>query len=98
VSDTPEATNPKAICAFCHQPDIQGQNEVEKAGRLFKFMGKYYHYFCILFSFGVKQSGEDVGLKGFTLHEIQKVLKTGESKKCAYCSKKRSHRQVQQMQ
>ena len=49
VSDTTEATNPKAICAFCHQPDIQGQNEVEKAGRLFKFMGKYYHYFCILF-------------------------------------------------
>lgn len=47
VSNTSEAA--KASCEFCQQPDIQGQNEVEKAGRMFKFMGKFYHYFCILF-------------------------------------------------
>ena len=47
VTDTPEAA--KAACEFCHQPDLKGQNEIDKAGRMFKFMGKFYHYFCILF-------------------------------------------------
>jgi len=86
VTDTPEAA--KAACEFCHQPDLKGQNEIDKAGRMFKFMGKFYHYFCILFSYGVTQTAEDVGLKGFTQAEIQKVLKTGATKKCCHCSKK----------
>ena len=47
VSDTKEAS--KAKCEFCQQSDLKGDNELEKAGRMFKFMGKYYHYFCVLF-------------------------------------------------
>jgi len=90
VSDTKEAS--KAKCEFCQQSDLKGDNELEKAGRMFKFMGKYYHYFCVLFSVGIKQDGSDeTGLRGFNLAEIQRVLKGSQGKTaapCQFCSKK----------
>ena len=42
----------------------------------------------VFFSYGVTQTDEGVGLRGFTQAEIQKVLKTGATKKCCHCSKK----------
>ena len=41
-----EATN--KLCAFCSQPKLEG-NEVERAGNLYKYGNRHYHYFCVLF-------------------------------------------------
>ena len=35
-------------CNLCHHPKLSG-NELEEAGKFYKFGGNFYHYFCVLF-------------------------------------------------
>ena len=47
------------------------------------------HYFCLLFSSGLGQSGtENEGIKGFLMPDIKKEIKRGSRLKCVYCRKK----------
>jgi len=47
------------------------------------------HYFCLLFSSGLGQSGEErEGVKGFLPDDIRKELRRGSRLKCVFCKKK----------
>ena len=47
------------------------------------------HYFCLLFSSGLRQAGgEAEGLRGFLGADVQREVKRGARLKCVYCRKK----------
>jgi len=47
------------------------------------------HYFCLLFSSGLGQRGEEgEGLKGFLVSDIKREVRRGGRLKCVYCRKK----------
>ena len=46
------------------------------------------HYFCLLFSSGLNQNGEEhEGIQGFLPQDILKEWRRGQRLKCAYCKK-----------
>jgi len=47
------------------------------------------HYFCLLFSSGLGQRGEEKdGIKGFLVSDIKREVRRGSRLKCVYCRKK----------
>jgi len=47
------------------------------------------HYFCLLFSSGLGQRGEEKeGVKGFLAEDIKREVRRGARLKCVYCRKK----------
>ena len=47
------------------------------------------HYFCLLFSSGLHQNGnEDEGLRGFLEEDVRQEIKRGNRLKCVYCKQK----------
>ena len=47
------------------------------------------HYFCLLFSSGLGQRGEErEGVKGFLAEDIRREVRRGSRLKCVYCRKK----------
>ncbi|XP_021961302.1 uncharacterized protein LOC110857011 isoform X2 [Folsomia candida] len=74
----------KLVCIFCKSPEL---NEVSY-GPLYDLNGLVCHYFCMLFSSGLTQSGTDAeGILGFMPEDIMKEVRRGGRLKCTFCGK-----------
>ncbi|XP_042867039.1 uncharacterized protein LOC122249905 isoform X2 [Penaeus japonicus] len=72
-------------CSFCGRED---ENEVE-FGKLYTVDEVSVHYFCLLFSSGLAQNGEDnEGILGFLADDIVKEIQRGRKLSCCYCLRK----------
>ncbi|XP_068218947.1 pineapple eye protein-like isoform X2 [Palaemon carinicauda] len=72
-------------CDFC---GIGGEREVE-LGALHTLDDVTTHCFCLFFSSGLAQNGEEEeGILGFLIPDILKELARGKKLACAFCSKK----------
>ncbi len=77
---------PKLCCNLCGVEDIP---DFEAHQPQLEFQDLRAHYFCLLFSSGLGQSGEEhEGLKGFMPPDVRKELKRGARLKCVYCKLK----------
>ena len=71
-------------CDFC-----QSNTAVLPCDQLYKIEDISAHYFCLLFSSGLGQAGEEgEGIKGFMPVDIRKELRRGSRLKCVFCKKK----------
>ncbi|KAK5650262.1 hypothetical protein RI129_001291 [Pyrocoelia pectoralis] len=71
------------ICVLCRK-DIDDEL---KYGKLYKSKNVWVHYYCLLLSETITQSGEDEeGILGFMPQDITKELERSKSKKCCYCN------------
>lgn len=80
---------PDAVCRLCQSDKIPGFDG--EHGQLLEcpVTKLRAHYFCLLFSSGLGQSGhESEGLHGFMPVDIRKEMKRGARLKCVYCKKK----------
>ena len=79
--------NSKKLCCMCQSesiPDIDAAHQ-----QLLEYDNLRAHYFCLLFSSGLGQSGqESEGLHGFMPIDVRRELKRGSRLKCVYCKKK----------
>ncbi|CAL8090380.1 unnamed protein product [Orchesella dallaii] len=74
--------DPNVKCSYCHRSEI---NSLEW-GPMYQLAGISVHYFCMLFSAGLSQHGDDdEGILGFLPKDIRKELKRGEKLKCKFC-------------
>ncbi|KAB0802719.1 hypothetical protein PPYR_04908 [Photinus pyralis] len=72
------------ICVMCR---IDVNDEI-KFGKLYKLKNVWVHYYCLLLSETITQSGEDEeGILGFLHSDITKEVGRSKSKKCCYCNK-----------
>lgn len=82
-----ELTETKKLCCMCQSdsiPDIDAAHQ-----QLLEYDNLRAHYFCLLFSSGLGQSGlESEGLHGFMPADVRRELKRGSRLKCVYCKKK----------
>lgn len=75
----------RKTCNLCHLEEIPDFDEHP----VLEFDDLRAHYFCLLFSSGLGQSGtETEGLHGFMPSEVKKELKRGARLKCVYCKLK----------
>ena len=74
-------------CHLCMKDSIPDLDESHQ--QLLEFDSLRAHFFCLLFSSGLGQSGaETEGLHGFMPSDIRRELKRGARLKCVYCKKK----------
>ena len=77
----------KKLCCMCQSdsiPDIDAAHQ-----QLLEFENLRAHYFCLLFSSGLGQSGQEhEGLHGFMPADVRREMKRGSRLKCVYCKKK----------
>jgi len=74
----------EGLCDFC-----QSSQPVLPCDLLYKIEDISAHYFCLLFSSGLGQAGEEKeGVKGFLPVDIRKELRRGSRLKCVFCKKK----------
>ncbi|XP_063612924.1 uncharacterized protein LOC134786309 isoform X2 [Penaeus indicus] len=72
-------------CCFCGRGD---ENEVE-FGKIYTVDDVSVHYYCLLFSSGLAQNGEDdEGVLGFLAEDIVKEVQRGRKLSCCYCLRK----------
>ncbi|KAG1671432.1 G2/M phase-specific E3 ubiquitin-protein ligase [Nymphon striatum] len=73
-------------CVFCGSED---NNEL-KLGKMYKKENIHVHYYCMLFSSGLKQAGvsDNDGILGFLPKDIRAESRRGSRLKCYYCKKK----------
>ncbi|XP_047489305.1 uncharacterized protein LOC125039432 isoform X2 [Penaeus chinensis] len=72
-------------CCFCGRGD---ENEVE-FGKIYTIDDVSVHYYCLLFSSGLAQNGEDdEGVLGFLAEDIVKEVQRGRKLSCCYCLRK----------
>ncbi|XP_029847529.2 G2/M phase-specific E3 ubiquitin-protein ligase isoform X2 [Ixodes scapularis] len=71
------------VCHFCKmQKSSVGNDEMLKGTKIM------VHYYCLLFSSGLKQRGNTSGpLNGFLLADVMAELRRGAKLKCCYCNK-----------
>ncbi|KAL1415896.1 hypothetical protein MTO96_028493 [Rhipicephalus appendiculatus] len=81
----PKGSEPVPTCAFCDLPqgdDING--ELLSSGS-----GLHVHYFCLLFSSGLHQRGEEnEPLRGFVEADVRAELRRGSRLICCFCKRK----------
>lgn len=81
----PAGTEPEPTCAFCGLPqsdDIIGE-------LLSSRTGLHAHYFCMLFSSGLHQRGEDgEPLRGFVEADVRAELRRGSRLMCCFCKRR----------
>ena len=71
-------------CHFCHS-----DSSILSCDTLYRVEDINAHYFCLLFSSGLGQRGEDGdGVKGFLASDIRRELRRGSRLKCVFCKKK----------
>ncbi|XP_075555886.1 uncharacterized protein LOC142588226 isoform X1 [Dermacentor variabilis] len=71
-------------CAFCDLPHSDDIN-----GELLTRNGLHVHYFCMLFSSGLHQRGEeDDPLRGFMEADVRAELRRGNRLICCFCKRK----------
>ena len=76
----------KNVCNLCQLEKIP---DFEDHQPLIEFQNLKAHYFCLLFSSGLGQSGtETEGLHGFMPADVRRELKRGARLKCVYCKLK----------
>ena len=74
----------EGLCDFC-----QSSQAILPCDLLYRIEDISAHYFCLLFSSGLCQSGgEKEGVKGFLPVDIRKELRRGSRLKCVFCKKK----------
>ena len=72
------------LCDFC-----QSSQPVLPCDQLYKIEEISAHFFCLLFSSGLGQSGDEKeGVKGFLPVDIRRELRRGSRLKCVFCKKK----------
>lgn len=78
-------TGPHApVCAFCDKP-----NGEDFVGELLSKGDLHAHYFCMLFSSGLHQRGQDSEpLRGFLDTDVRLELRRGTRLACSFCKKK----------
>jgi len=76
-----------STCKLCFRT-AQGEEGV-RLGPLYKYGYCLAHHYCLMFSSGLNQEGEDEeGVKGFLPDSIVKEWRRGSMLKCCYCKKK----------
>uniref|UniRef100_A0A224YN25 G2/M phase-specific E3 ubiquitin-protein ligase n=1 Tax=Rhipicephalus zambeziensis TaxID=60191 RepID=A0A224YN25_9ACAR len=84
-ASAPKGSEPVPTCAFCDLPqgdDING--ELLSSGS-----GLHVHYFCLLFSSGLHQRGEEnEPLRGFVEADVRAELRRGSRLICCFCKRK----------
>ena len=74
----------EGLCDFC-----QSSQPVLPCDQLYRIEDISAHYFCLLFSSGLGQSGDEKeGVKGFLPADIRRELRRGSRLKCVFCKKK----------
>ena len=74
------------VCNLCQLEKIPGFEDHQP---LIEFQNLKAHYFCLLFSSGLGQSGqENEGLHGFMPVDVRREIKRGARLKCVYCKLK----------
>ncbi|KAK3853645.1 hypothetical protein Pcinc_039821 [Petrolisthes cinctipes] len=80
-----KVTTQPSTCIFCN---IGAERELE-LGKLHTDGSHTVHYYCLLFSSGLPQNGDDEeGIMGFLPADIEKELHRGRKLKCCYCCRK----------
>ncbi|KAK4319449.1 hypothetical protein Pmani_009614 [Petrolisthes manimaculis] len=80
-----KVTTQPFTCIFCK---IGAERELE-LGKLHTDGSHTVHYYCLLFSSGLPQNGDDEeGIMGFLPADIDKELHRGRKLKCCYCCRK----------
>ncbi len=82
---------PGRTCEFCHRGRATLEEDLLESGGFFRLEGRYFHYFCVLFSSRcrIAQEGrDDEGLFGFFLRDILKELQAAERVLCKYCRRR----------
>ena len=78
-------------CSICHKPRVnpKDKSELEQHGKFYQLdKNHFFHFFCLLFSNGAKQLGEDQeGINGFLRSDILNVLDNSLNNKCYICDK-----------
>ena len=76
----------KKVCNLCQLEKIPGFEDHQP---LIEYQNLKAHYFCLLFSSGLGQSGQETeGLQGFMPSDVRRELKRGARLKCVYCKLK----------
>ncbi|XP_045596724.1 uncharacterized protein [Procambarus clarkii] len=77
--------NKKELCCFCGI----GHGQELQLGKLYTLDNITVHYYCMLFSSGLAQNGDDnEGILGFFPEDIEKEIHRGRKLSCCYCLKK----------
>nr|XP_053637855.1 uncharacterized protein LOC128692643 isoform X4 [Cherax quadricarinatus]XP_053637856.1 uncharacterized protein LOC128692643 isoform X4 [Cherax quadricarinatus] len=77
--------NVKGLCCFCNV----GHEQELQLGKLYTFNNISVHYYCLLFSSGLPQNGDDdEGIMGFLPQDIEKEIQRGRKLTCCYCFKR----------
>lgn len=77
-----DQNNKLVPCCFCNTDIIDEVN----LGALRQTYGFRAHYYCLLLSSTISQSGKDHrGIQGFTAGDIKKELRNCENRVCCYC-------------
>ena len=72
----------KIACRFCHEKE----DDELQYGKFYSQDGISAHYYCLLFSSGLEQKGnDDEGIMGFMKEDILKEARRGEKLKCNKC-------------
>ena len=83
---SPTAVN--SVCKLCFRP-AQAAETGLKLGPLYTFGSCQAHLYCLMFSSGLDQTGEEEeGIKGFLVEDIVREWRRGARLKCAYCKQK----------
>ena len=81
VSHTDQTT----LCKLCFRP-AQAPEGGLKLGPLYSYGHCQAHLYCLMFSSGLEQNGEEEeGIKGFLVDDIVKEWRRGSRLKCFHC-------------
>ena len=73
---------------LCYRP-AQPPGSSLRLGTLYEYGYCAAHLFCLMFSAGLNQEGEDhEGITGFRAEDIVREWRRGSQLKCLYCKKK----------
>jgi len=88
IKEVSESLDCKLCSRPVQDPDLPGNVDL---GPLYEYGVCRAHHFCLMFSSGLEQKGEeDQGIMGFQPDDIIKEWKRGSYLKCFYCKKKYS--------
>ena len=81
-------TETDIVCKLCFRP-AQDPEGTLKLGALYQFGYCVAHLYCLMFSSGLDQNGEDEeGINGFLPVDIVKEWRRGGKLNCVHCKKK----------
>ena len=84
LAEVPHTDN-ATVCKLCFRP-AQALGVGLKLGQLYSFGHCQAHLYCLMFSSGLEQNGEEEeGIKGFLVDDIVKEWRRGSRLKCSYC-------------